>query len=210
MRFSDPGRDFLDIGAHIGYYSSYAAPLVRKVYCFEPDERNLDALRTNAALAGNVVVIPRAVSSACGAALLYLGRGSSVSSLESSVGGMTREVTITTVDSFAASCDELDVCLVKTDVEGHDLEALRGMRSTVARCRPLILTECKGTSDLMALCSEWGYRMYGIVRDRRTTRAQLLRMGPVELRDCWYKMLFLVPGHLVASFESLVAVDPSK
>src|SRR5579875_3397799 len=59
-RFSQPKRDFLDIGAHVGYYSAYLSPLVRCCYAFEPDPRNLAALRANAALAGNIKIIEQA------------------------------------------------------------------------------------------------------------------------------------------------------
>src|SRR5262245_9278759 len=59
--FADPRRDFLDIGANIGYYSNYFSPLVRRVYSFEPDPRNLPALRRNAGLCGNIEVVEKAV-----------------------------------------------------------------------------------------------------------------------------------------------------
>ncbi len=54
VEFADPARDFLDIGAHIGYYSSYLSNRVRRVYAFEPDPRNIPSLYKNASLAGNV------------------------------------------------------------------------------------------------------------------------------------------------------------
>lgn len=62
-RFSDPTRDFLDIGSHIGYYALYLAPLVRRAYAFEPCPRNLPYLRDNARRAANVEVVEMAVSS---------------------------------------------------------------------------------------------------------------------------------------------------
>src|SRR6185437_434806 len=61
-RFASTESDFLDIGANAGYYSMYLAPIVRRVYAFEPDPRNLPALSANAAIATNVVVCSKAVS----------------------------------------------------------------------------------------------------------------------------------------------------
>jgi FkbM family methyltransferase len=197
-------RDFLDIGAHIGYYSVYLSPLVRHAYAFEPDPRNLENLRANARLAGNVEVVDMAVSSRDGSARLHVGQGSAVSSLEGDhESGEEIEVKTVTIDSFAASLPGIDVGLIKTDVEGHDLEALRGMCKVVARCQPLILTECPYTPELDALCRDWDYHTYAFTRDRRTLQTRFQKMSNGDLRDQWYKMLFLVPSHSGAEFARL-------
>jgi FkbM family methyltransferase len=203
-RFAAAGRDFLDIGAHVGYYSVYLSPLVRRAYAFEPDPRNIENLRANARLAGNVEVVEEAVSSRDGFARLSVGHGSAVSSLEGGRdGGEGIEVKTVTIDSFAASRPGIDVGLIKTDVEGHDLEALRGMSELVARCQPLILTECPYTPQLDELFRNWGYQPYAFTRDRRTLKARFQKMSSEDLRDEWYKMLFLVPSHLGSEITRL-------
>lgn len=203
-RFAATGRDFLDIGAHIGYYSIYLSPLVRRAYAFEPDPRNIEDLRANARLAGNVEVVEAAVSSRDGSAQLHLGQGSAVSSLEGAgADGDGAEVKTVTIDSFVASRPDIDVGLVKTDVEGHDLEALRGMSEVVARCQPLILTECSYTPQLSELIRKWDYQTYAFTRDRRTLRKRFQKMGSEDLKDQWYKMLFLVPSRRAAEFAQL-------
>ncbi len=72
-RFADPTRDLLDIGAHIGYYAVYLAPLVRRAYAFEPCRDNLQYLRENATRASNIEVVEMAVSSCDGEARVSLG-----------------------------------------------------------------------------------------------------------------------------------------
>jgi FkbM family methyltransferase len=202
-RFAAAGRDFLDIGAHIGYYSVYLSPSVRRAYAFEPDPRNLEDLHANARLAGNVDVVEAAVSSRDGSARLHVGHGSAVSSLEGAGEGI--EVKTVTIDSFVASRPGIDVGLIKTDVEGHDLEALRGMGEVVARCQPLILTECPYTTQLDELCRKWRYQTYAFTRDRRTLTARFQKMSSEDLRDQWYKMLFLVPSHFDPEFARLAS-----
>jgi hypothetical protein len=54
----------------------------------------------------------------------------------------------------------MQVALVKIDIEGHDLEALRGIKATIAAHKPLILTECTYTKDLRDLCNEWRYGIF--------------------------------------------------
>ena len=85
-RFADRNRDFLDIGAHIGYYALYLSPCVRKVYAFEPDPRNISGLTANARLRDNVAVVQMAVSSGDGIGSLHIGQGTAVSSLETGDG----------------------------------------------------------------------------------------------------------------------------
>lgn len=40
---------FIDVGAHVGYYSLYVAPRVGKIYAFEPDVQSFGALSQNLA-----------------------------------------------------------------------------------------------------------------------------------------------------------------
>jgi FkbM family methyltransferase len=203
--FADSSRDFLDIGAHIGYYSAYLSNRVRGVYAFEPDPRNLPSLYRNASLAGNVEVVEMAVSSADGEARFHKGAASEVSSL---VGGPEDgsyiDVRVTTVDSFAATKPQISVVLIKIDAEENDLEVLRGMEKLAARDQPLILAECGYEAGVRELCARWKYRIFAFTRDRATLKTNFREFDSVELEKAWYKMLFLVPPHLAETFSRRV------
>jgi FkbM family methyltransferase len=192
----------LDIGANIGYYSSYVSPLVRRVYAFEPDPRNLGALRDNTDRCGNVVLVSKAVSSCSGIATLYLPESSSVSSLQKIKHARTIEVQKISIDDFSAENPHLDIAMIKIDIEGHDFEALKGMRSVVTRSQPLIVTECRYSSDLANLCSDWNYAVFSFTRDRKTL---LTSFEKIDDDRSWYKMLFLVPARHHDRFEKLAA-----
>jgi len=110
-RFADRQRDFLDVGANIGYYSNYFAPLVRRVYAFEPAPFNLSALRRNAALCTNIEIIEKAISSRDGVAQLRAS-DPMTSTLEAGRGDVIDVVTMT-IDSFVAKHADVDVGLVK-------------------------------------------------------------------------------------------------
>jgi FkbM family methyltransferase len=202
-RFADRRRDFLDIGSHIGYYAVYLSPKVRRVYAFEPDARNLPSLRQNAQLAQNIEVVVKAVSSFTGAAQFYGGGGSSVGSLNK-VGGSTSIVSVTSVDDFTSQ-NGADPALIKTDIEGHDLEALRGMCQTVQQSQPLILTECELSADLISLCEQWEYRVYAHTRHPRTRKIAFRQFTAPVRDDFGIKMLFLVPARLYPEFAGIAA-----
>jgi FkbM family methyltransferase len=198
-KFGDPKRDFLDIGAHIGYYSLYLSPLIRTAIAFEPDPRNIPGLELNAKLAHNVDVMRMAVSSSWGVGRLHVGRSSAASTLEIR-DDESIEVALTTVDDFTSSHPGIDVALMKTDIEGHDLDALQGAAKTVMRWQPLILTECN-RSELWGLCRDWGYAIFAFTRDRTTFKKDFRRMAAEDLSNRWYKMLFLVPHRLEKALE---------
>jgi FkbM family methyltransferase len=202
-RFADSARDFLDIGAHVGYYSLYLAPLVRRAYAFEPSALNLPHLYKNAERAGNVDVLEMAVTSHDGEADFFSGDDSAVGSLEGA-GGKVLKVRATTIDTFLRDRGEIVPCLIKTDIEGHDIWALRGMQATVAKCQPLILTECGLSDDLTHLCSNWNYKMFAVVRNRETQRKKLRELSIRDSDRCYCKMIFLVPQALQSAFMELV------
>jgi FkbM family methyltransferase len=213
-KFADPNRDFLDIGAHVGYYSSYLSSRVRKVYAFEPAPRNIPSLHRNAQLAGNVEVIENAVSSKNGTATYTIRQssGSSSRGANSANGSSFTSIAIkfTTIDTFVAEHPGIDVALIKTDAEEFDIKALRGAEDLVARNQPLILSECGYNHLSRDLCARWNYRAFGFTRDRATLKTSFMEFDSYDSERHWHKMLFLVPAHLASEFSQLVASRKSN
>ena len=81
---AEPRGDFLDVGAHIGYYSALMSPVVRRCHAFEPDGRNMEKLRRALSGCENVEIIPKAVADTVGTAFLDASSESSVSHLSAS------------------------------------------------------------------------------------------------------------------------------
>lgn len=144
-----PGGVALDIGAHIGLFSVFMARLVGpsgRVFSFEPTPFTRDVLHETVRLngcEGIVQVRPEAVSSTSGSATFY-DTGDQASNANSLVpGGRARAllpVETVSVDDFAAARDLTVQCL-KIDVEGAELEVLRGASRTIRVCRPAIVFE---------------------------------------------------------------------
>lgn len=173
--------DFIDAGANIGYYSLYLSPRVRRVFAFEPDPRCFAALSANAAAGGNIVHIPKALSSRSGSARLDVSADAAVSAL-SDDGGMAVETI--TVDDFVASLSSPDIGAIKIDVEGHDLEVLQGARQTLTQYQPLVLAEITPEA-VRPFADEIGYDVRAVRRSGQT------------------KMTFLVPPRLLRDFPTL-------
>lgn len=214
----DLAGDFVDAGANIGYYSLYAAPVVRRVFSFEPDPRNHPALEANAAVSANITVRKNALSSEAGVVDLDVSGHPTLSKIAQSETGRTARTAVQaiTLDDFAKEEPDLRMTGLKIDTEGHELEILRGGRQTILRDQPLILVELMrwpglgGEEDFRGL-SEFaeaaGYSPFartpcapGFLRGTRFQLRRLDSMGTFSSHAT--KMVFLVPARLRAKFEA--------
>lgn len=137
-----PGTTALDIGAHIGAHTLTLARAVGargRVYAFEPQRKIYRELVQNLALnrIENVVPLRFAVGNETRVVEMDPGVGPD-GAIGVGHGGDRAE--LRPVDSFPFS----NVSLIKIDVEGFELEVLRGAARTIERWRPVIVTEIGG------------------------------------------------------------------
>lgn len=136
-----PGDNFVDVGAHVGYYSLLAARLVGetgRVFSFEPEPQNYELLVKNvrANAYKNIMTVQRAIGDQPGQMPLFL---SSVDNGLHSLfqlglpkhGNVTVEVT--TLDDYFGAIGWPEIALVKVDIEGGESAALEGMRELIRR-----------------------------------------------------------------------------
>jgi FkbM family methyltransferase len=195
---------FLDIGAHIGYYSLYMLPLVRAIYAFEPDPRARAWLTSNLSPYANAFVVPVAVGERSGRASYVLSRNPDTSHLSSNCTSEENvvEVDVVTVDEFVTR-HILRVTAIKIDVEGFDIAVVAGARQTLRSQAPLVLTEAKPEGKLFELISDLDYRVFAFTRDFKTRRVAFEELHPNSAAHT--KMLFLVPARLASEFAQRVA-----
>jgi FkbM family methyltransferase len=134
------GGVVLDAGANVGAYALLFGQWVGdagRVYAFEPDPLALQGLRVHIALnglGGRVTAIDAAVTDRSGRAWLSVFDVPGISRLSAGVppsGGERVDATATSIDDF---CTERNIRpdVIKLDVEGAELAALRGARRTIA------------------------------------------------------------------------------
>ena len=133
-----PGHDIvIDIGANIGFYSCLAAIHGKHVLSFEPSPRNLRYLTQNlwANRCKQIEVFPMGLGSQCGLNQIY-GFGGIASFVEGWGQSDSRRaelVAVTTLDTILAGRFPNERILVKMDVEGFELEVLKGASQTLRR-----------------------------------------------------------------------------
>lgn len=174
-----PGDTVFDVGANIGFFSTLLSRLVGpdgKVLAFEPEPENLALLRANLAANGcrNVTVEPCAVGAWPGTATFSLDEatgstghlGSEATAGEMAVGtGKVRliETRVETIDGLA---DRLGAVpdVIKMDIEGGEVRALAGATETLAKSRPVVLSELAGDdgADVVRFLDDHAYRMWDL------------------------------------------------
>ena len=139
----------VDVGANLGYYALLAAKLVGpdgRVYAVEPAPDVHAALLANVELNGFANVTALCVAAGAGAAEAILDEGLPGQSIRAAI--RPRAVageTVVSVRSIASLLDSADLArvrLVKIDVEGYEIEVLRGLEPVLAAgVRPNVLVE---------------------------------------------------------------------
>jgi len=145
--FVPPGRIALDVGANIGLFSHALSRLCPRVEAFEPQPGCLESLRAFAGTTGGrVVVHPTAVSDQDGVLTLHIpeadGTNSGLATFRATVAGQSGpvralDVPVRRLDGFNFK----NVGFIKVDVEGHEIEVLRGAEETLRRERPVLMIE---------------------------------------------------------------------
>lgn len=205
-----PGDTFVDLGAHMGYYTLPAARAVGpsgRVFAFEPESANRAVLEkmVRAQGAANTTVIPKAVSNRSGGSRLYLSADNTVDhhAYDSHDGRRFIDIETTTLDDhFAGIPGGID--LIKIDIQGAELAALEGMRGLLAKNRNAKLfveywpaglkrfgSRPRDVPDFLA---GMGYSLFDIDERlkslRETSAAELPRLYPGDNED--YTNLFCV------------------
>ena len=101
----------------------------KKIIAFEADPMNAEKMRSNLASMENVEIIPKGVSDKT-AVLRFAAGGTTSSGIVQEKG---IEIEVTSIDE--AVKDE-NVTFIKMDIEGSELDALKGAENTIKRCRP--------------------------------------------------------------------------
>jgi len=144
----EKGDTVIDIGAHIGVFSIYAAELSQtgKVYAFEPFIDNFAMLEKHKAInkKDNLLVYNKGVSNTSGTQTLYLSPDNNTGghSLHlKNFSSKTIDIKTVTLKSFCDTerIDKID--FLKMDCEGSEFEIIQSDESILQRVNKLIM-EC--------------------------------------------------------------------
>lgn len=169
----------LQAGARIGMWPKLLAQRVEQVLAFEPDAANYECAARNLEGVANVTLMLAALGEGPRTALLQLSEQSDgLHHITSIASGSTVEVAMVTIDQY-----ELPRCdAIFLDVEGYELDVLRGAEVTLRRCHPVLVLEenslCerygRKRGDLARHMARYGYR---VAEEFATLPPELRRPG---------------------------------
>jgi len=186
-----PGDKVLDLGAHVGTFSLAAAAVGAQSLAIEASPENAALLRASAARNGfaNVTVVEAVASDEPGQARFHAhGPWGQVSLADddSDGEGSVTTVAAVTIGDLVQAFSWSPLAFVKMDVEGWELQVLRGMNELLDHPQaPPLLYECNGHTlwpygatpeDLIATVEGLGYTSYMVDQGR------LIPVGPGEFQ----------------------------
>jgi FkbM family methyltransferase len=163
------GDTVLDVGANIGIFSIAFADAVGtqgKVLALEPLPQNIERLKNNLELNHfhNVQIFPVAAGQVNGEVKLHLADDLAYASTIAVVGKHGNNQVMTTsirkLDEIWQQVGSPQVTVLKIDVEGGELEVLKGAEELLKVCQPLIMAEANTEKYLDNLKSWLLHRGY--------------------------------------------------
>lgn len=165
----------LDIGANIGNHTLYFLNECNAqfVYCFEPADDTFQILTNNIIinhLEDRVQLMHVGVGSVSGNARIKQQRqhDTGYTQLEKSETG---DITIVAIDDLDI---RKNIGFIKIDVEGFELEVIKGLENTLKKDKPLIMIEVwnQNSEEIMSILNGIGY--HSDILDRREMNTDYL------------------------------------
>lgn len=150
IEIAKQGDVVLDIGANIGETSLRLAQKVQsggRVFAFEPAQFNYTQLQKNLSLNAfkNISAYPLGIGAFEGEFTLYTidrhNKGKNKISENKSLDAKNETIRLTTIDQFMKSNQIEKVDLIKLDIEGFEMKALKGGQETLKNYRPKLFIE---------------------------------------------------------------------
>lgn len=173
LRYLHPEDSILDIGANVGVYTLLAASKIQagSVHSFEVLPKNYARLQENLRLNQfcQVKTYQIAVSDQPGTVGLNLAEGDSMPFITHSETNKTITVPTDTLDNLLQNQFVTNLTLVKMDIEGAELLALKGAASLLKQQRPYVwILEINDSvsnfghrkQDIVAFVHSYGYSLY--------------------------------------------------
>lgn len=129
----EPDDIVMDCGCAEGVFSLLNHNKARHIYAFEPLPQYLDGLYKTFATINSVTIVPRALGDTTGEAFMdNAGIASSVTTDKSGI-----KITIDTIDNYC-NTNKVTPTYLKVDVEGYELELLKGAYNIIKHFKPKI------------------------------------------------------------------------
>ena len=172
-------NNVIDAGAYLGNHSVYFSNFFKKVISFEPNPYSYELLKLNTKQRKNIKIYNAGLSDKNCVKDFY--------NYELNHGGSSviknKEVPHTKHKAKFYNFDKLNlkkkIDLVKIDVEGDELNVLKGMEKTLKSSNPIIIFECQkneifdGTSSVIKFLKSRDYNKFYSIQNYQSTNVTI-------------------------------------
>jgi FkbM family methyltransferase len=181
-----PGDVAVDAGANIGIYSQFLARCVGPagaIYSFEPAPENFERLRAASRVFSNIHILQAAVGECSRTAKLYLSDMLNVDHRTYLTHNSARravQIEMIALDDYFDPGQRVD--LIKMDIQGYELQALRGADRVLADNPATKLLLELWPYGLKQAGANWA-DLIDAMRSKHMTVSEVTRCGLVPLRS---------------------------
>ncbi|MFT3886272.1 MAG: FkbM family methyltransferase [Flavobacteriales bacterium] len=185
-RLLQPGWTVVDVGGNVGFHALEMAQVCHpgRVVSFEPNPPALERFRKNLALnphLDNIELVACGVSDRPGSLTLSYNQGNLGTASAFGTSSLHSEVPVDTLDDLLEQRGIRSVDLLKVDIEGGEMAALKGALRTIGRSPNMVLV----TEIIDEHCKRAGYSGDVLFRFIRSLgfKAYLPKPWPSALRE---------------------------
>ena len=161
----------IDIGANIGNHSVYLSRYFNRVVAFEPHPRTYKLLEANAILSSNIECRNLALGSSRSTLNITTNPYNMGRNKISSSNNNSNAIEVHTLDEFFEYFKD-PIGLIKIDVEGYEVEVLKGSKKVLKLLSPPIVLEVlqseisKGRAESIDFLRKNGYNTFKIIKPK--------------------------------------------
>jgi FkbM family methyltransferase len=173
-------RLFIDVGAHVGYYTLLASKIAKEVIALEPDPFNYKLLRINLRINGisNVYALNIAASNYTGTGIFasYIKNiGKLLTQKSNRDNNMSRiKIKVVKLDDLLLKIGK-NPDVIKIDVEGSEIQVLEGLQETLikgVKCLMIEVHSEENKAKAISFLKSLGYKIISL-RTLKTERREL-------------------------------------
>ena len=209
---NQPGSVVADVGANIGYYSIFFSQYMdpsTQIFAFEPSTSILPVLKKNLLInsISNVKILELACADHTGNEEFFLGEHHHESSLlkdwsTNAVSGTKTMVASITLDDFFENFNQRQYPdIIKMDIEGGGIYALKGCVHCINKKRPFILIESHNEGEDQAVSNlllQNNYEAFRVTDEKWVVNRHTQHPDP----DGVWGTLLLIPAEKVQAFKN--------
>ena len=166
----------LDIGANIGNHSIFFSKYFKKVFAFEPNPKTYDLLLINSKLISQKKIVPYNFGLSNNNGNLSLKSNPSNIGASRIISLPTNQLKNNITNIKVKIADEIKsiqtekISFIKIDVEGHEINALKGAENIIKSNKPIIVFEQQAkeiknqSSEVIEYLTTLNYNFYTIVK----------------------------------------------